>query len=59
MFYVIKSDRDGGESDDIPFDSYEEAVQYGENCYDNPKWVSYAVFEADNHGNLYECRGKS
>ena len=39
--YLIKYDRDGGESDPVPYDTLEEAFNAGENCYDNPQWVSY------------------
>jgi hypothetical protein len=58
MYYLIKYDRDGGESEPIPYETLEEAFNAGENCYDNPQWVSYKLFEErDDDGFLYEMIG--
>ena len=57
MYYLIKYDRDGGESEPVPYDTLEEAFNAGENCYDNPQWVSYKLFEDRDDGFLYEMIG--
>jgi len=42
----------------MPYETLEDAFSAGENCYDNPKWVSYKLFEErDEDGFLYEMIG--
>ena len=57
MYYLIKYDRDGEESESVPYDTLEEAFNAGEGCYDNPQWVSYKLFEDRDDGFLYEMIG--
>ena len=58
MFYLVMTDRDGGESDPTPYETLEDAFLAGENCYDNPLWVSYKLYEErDDDGFLYEMIG--
>jgi hypothetical protein len=53
MYYLIKFDRDGGECDPTPYETLDDAFSAGESCYDDPRWVSYALYEEHDGGFLY------